>query len=589
MHSGLMMPQIPASIIFLTTGVICALIAVLVEMKARAAPDLFPRLWAMFALCVSVAGFSYYYLWYGGAEHQSARSTLYLPYSAALSFLWLGARDLRGKRLHFTIAMLPPLTISVSRHLGAQLDQPELIIAVFQATTLVFLALTAREIRLAQIEQALRSGRELLAVMAIVALVPAWRLYELATGIDGHAGAVIALGGTVLGITVPMTGLHFLSERQTARHVMARHDQLLSWQQQMQALMKGLPLVASLRRVTPDGSEAVLFRTGDLTAVTGVPEKEFAVSDVPMPFSLESPDFHRAFNRELLASGRASYDWRLQSGDGSVRWMKTHCAVIERDPDGIAHVVGYTVDNTAARAAEAKVVTAARLASLGEMAIGLAHELRQPLTVMALAAENIQRIAAKSDVKGIDVRASRIVENSHRASAIIDNLRSFAIAEKAGADLHAVPLDDALTGTLTLIGGALREASVEVVFDLGDPAPVVIGDEVALQQIFFNLLSNARHALMDLPEDRLRRIAIQARPAEHGLVRITVSDTGDGIPPEIIGRVFEPFVTTKGPDRGTGLGLPITLGLIKNLGGTISVRNAKEGAVFEIHLRAEAV
>ena len=581
-----MFVEIPTGMVFLSSGILCLFMAFLMEIKGRQHDALFMRLWAMFAICLAIAGFAYFYTKYVGWP--ITRLVLFLPYSAALSFLWLGARDLRGGSVNLSLAVLPPLLIMLSDAGSRIYEQPAILVVVFHVLLLAMLGMSALEIRRAQTEQGLRSGWELLVLFGLVALLPAWRLYETAIGVDGHLAALAALAATVLGVAVPMAGLHFARERESTRQAVSRHDKLFAWRQQVEQLLNGLPLITSLFRIVPGGQDSPIFRTGDIEAVTGLTSKDFDPSGSLLAHSLEGSEFHRAFHAELLANGRGSVDWRLRAGDGSVRWMQTHCRVIERHDDGSGDVVGYTVDNTAKRSAEAKLVTSARLSSLGEMAVGLAHELRQPLTVIALGAERIRRMTATSGQEEIGVRAAKIVEHTIRASDIIENLRRFAVSEPSERNLVRVPVQDVVKDTLSLIGGALRDATIELVLDLGDPPSAVLGDHVALQQVLYNLFSNARHALMDLPEGRPRRITVSARPAEDGFVRLSVADTAGGIPAAILDRVFEPFLTTKGPDRGTGLGLSIAMGLVTDMGGRISVRNAAAGAVFDIHLRAAA-
>jgi C4-dicarboxylate-specific signal transduction histidine kinase len=110
-----------------------------------------------------------------------------------------------------------------------------------------------------------------------------------------------------------------------------------------------------------------------------------------------------------------------------------------------------------------------------------------------------------------------------------------------------------------------------------------------IEQALLNLLINARDAMAQLPSAIPRRIRIVAEQAPGGCVAPHVSDTGGGIPPAVLGRIFEPFVTTKGPESGTGLGLSISHGLIQAMGGAIEAHKGAEGAVFTITLPAAAL
>jgi signal transduction histidine kinase len=123
----------------------------------------------------------------------------------------------------------------------------------------------------------------------------------------------------------------------------------------------------------------------------------------------------------------------------------------------------------------------------------------------------------------------------------------------------------------------------EMATGLAPEARAVLGHPVALEQVLTNLLVNARDALALAPQGVARTITLTSEAGD-GLVRLGVADTGGGIAPEVAARVFEPFVTTKGPDTGTGLGLSISYGLVTAMGGRIAVVNAGAGAVFTITL-----
>jgi C4-dicarboxylate-specific signal transduction histidine kinase len=250
--------------------------------------------------------------------------------------------------------------------------------------------------------------------------------------------------------------------------------------------------------------------------------------------------------------------------------------------------VATVTDVTAERAAEARAAAAARLTSLGEMAAGLAHELKQPLTAIALAAENGRRAVERGDPAAALTRLGRIADQAARGGALIDHLRRFARGGESADAQSTAELPAAVAGVLTLIGGALREASIDVAVTLPPGLPAVRGDRMALEQVLLNLLANARDALAPMREGREARIALAACAAPEGRVVLEVSDNAGGIPEAVMARLFQPFVTTKGPDRGTGLGLSICHGLVNSMGGTIEAENGKEGARFRITLRAAA-
>jgi PAS domain S-box-containing protein len=288
----------------------------------------------------------------------------------------------------------------------------------------------------------------------------------------------------------------------------------------------------------------------------------------------------------LLRLEQVTNEYRLRDKSGNWIWISdTQRPAPRAEPDGSVRVVGYATDITAAKERSARLQQTARLAVLGEMAAGMAHEVRQPLAAISFAAQNAEMALERGDFASLATRLGRIVRQTERASGIIEHLRLFG----RGADSADIPvpvsLEHVVDGTLSLIGETLRLDCVEVVRAPDGPLPTVMGHQMPLEQVLVNLLLNARDALMAnrAPADRSIRIAAVANAMS---VRFMVSDNAGGIPPDVMRVVFQPFVTTKLADKGTGLGLSICHGIITNMGGQIRVHNDDEGAVFTIILPA---
>lgn len=355
---------------------------------------------------------------------------------------------------------------------------------------------------------------------------------------------------------------------------------------EIERLHAGLPAILFLRVVAPDGSSRLLYRGGDLEAVSGWPASCFAVHD--NFFDLAHPEDRAAVTRMLLAAREqpTRCEWRIRQPQGGWRWLHTHMRPLSRRPDGSHEVAGYTVDVTAQRDAEARALAAARLASLGELSANLAHELKQPIQAISLAAEVAQIGARQLGSAVIEARLERIIEQAARTGALIEHLRRFARGTEDHAATADVPLEKVVEGTLELTRAALRDAEIAVETDLGDPAPIVRGHALLLEQVLSNLLLNARDALAGRPAGLPRLVRIAAERDGAGQVRLSLADNGGGIAPEVMARLFEPFVTTKDRETGTGLGLSICHGLVTSMGGSIAARNAEQGAVFTITLMA---
>ncbi|WP_203071142.1 ATP-binding protein [Falsiroseomonas ponticola] len=380
-------------------------------------------------------------------------------------------------------------------------------------------------------------------------------------------------GGEVVGYSRDVT-----VEREATAQVEAARREL-------DRTLEGAPIVVFRVTIAPNGRGTKTYVSRSIERMTGWPYDQ-----VNAPGGLRAifdpPQAGYTGDRSLFAGADEwSKDLRLRCADGRLLQVKVTLTVIARLPDGSADAVGYIADVTAERAADARAIAAARLASLGEMSAGLAHELKQPLQAIALAANNARTAMRRDRVDVAEQRLDRIAGYTQRAAALIEHLRRFA----RGVDEHAppqpVPLGDAVEGAMALAGGVLREAGIEIRCALGDPAPIVLGHLVALEQVLANLLANAGDVLAARPPEAPRWIAITATPAEDGFTALRVADSGGGLPDLVLARMFEPFVTTKGPDRGTGLGLSICHGLVVAMGGRIAAENGPDGAIFTIHLR----
>jgi two-component system sensor histidine kinase HydH len=223
------------------------------------------------------------------------------------------------------------------------------------------------------------------------------------------------------------------------------------------------------------------------------------------------------------------------------------------------------------------VVRSERLAAVGELAAGIAHELRNPLTSVKLLIQAVQRnqVAASADEKRLQVVEQEIV----RMETTIRELLDFARPPKLRRVCHDVR--ETLRRALTLAAASAQQAKVVVEEDLGDAPALVDADPAQLDQVFVNLLLNAIEAMADggtlhVTVDR------QGRQSE-GLLRIVFRDTGSGIPDEVMSRLFEPFVTSK--ERGTGLGLAISRRIMQEHGGRLTASNAPPGgATFVVEV-----
>jgi two-component system NtrC family sensor kinase len=218
-----------------------------------------------------------------------------------------------------------------------------------------------------------------------------------------------------------------------------------------------------------------------------------------------------------------------------------------------------------------------KLTSLGLLAAGVAHEVNTPLAVIS----NYIQMLAKQMPEG-DPRQGiieKIVKQTFRASEIVNNLLNFSrtsATEVADLDVNRV-----VEETLSLVAHPLKTSQIQVVKQLGSTLPAVRGSANKLQQVFLNLFLNARDAM---PGGGMLEVRTTAH---NGSVEVEVVDTGAGIPREHIHRIFDPFFTTKASGRGTGLGLSVSYGIIKEHAGKIDVRSTPgKGTSFHVEFPA---
>jgi C4-dicarboxylate-specific signal transduction histidine kinase len=262
---------------------------------------------------------------------------------------------------------------------------------------------------------------------------------------------------------------------------------------------------------------------------------------------------------------------------------------LEQSRKAMIHIMGDLRETTAEmqrreaelREKQEQLVQAAKLATLGELTTGVAHELNNPLNNIGLFVGNVVDLVELGigDRDRIVRELRNAMQQVRKATEIISHLRTFGRA--APVSRERVPVVQVVERALSLMREQLRLREIAVHLDGGAADPVVIGNAIQLEQVFLNLLTNARDAVADAPRKEIR-IACRVGP---GTVDLVFSDTGHGIRPGLEQRIFDPFFTTKEVGKGTGLGLSITYGIIKDHGGVISVASPPgEGASFLVQL-----
>jgi histidine kinase len=239
-----------------------------------------------------------------------------------------------------------------------------------------------------------------------------------------------------------------------------------------------------------------------------------------------------------------------------------------------------------------QLIQASKMATLGEMATGIAHELNQPLSVIKTASSfmlNWLRRGEKLNDEVLRTMLDEIDGHVDRATGIINHIRQFGRKSAGARELLSV--NRVLQQALDIFSQQLKLRDIEVVTELAADLPPILADPNRLEQVFINLLINARDAVEEKRErlphgERPHRITLTTR-LQKRMVRIEMTDTGVGVPEALIDKIFEPFFTTKPVGKGTGLGLSISYGIVQDFQGSLRVESQENhGSTFIIQFPA---
>ena len=321
----------------------------------------------------------------------------------------------------------------------------------------------------------------------------------------------------------------------------------------------------------------------------GVPDDAFVLQPgAPAPGAGDAP-WPWTFRKRLAAPSQP-FDVVLARGFGArdLPWDAMLAALA-----GVTLVVGVAAavrqQQTARRRAEdlLRLGQVARLNTLGELAAGIAHELNQPLTAVLASAQAARRLRADgaemeaADAALLDRALDQTVAQARRASEVLQRLRRSVERPDAGQVAQPVALDAVVADTLHLLAPEAARADVVPQVRTGAAPVVVRGDAVALQQIVHNLVMNALQALAQVPAGERRLVLTLDADGPTG--RLQVADSGPGIAPEALPRLFEPFYTTR--PGGLGLGLSLCEGLAQGMGGALAAApHSLRGACFTLRL-----
>jgi len=335
-----------------------------------------------------------------------------------------------------------------------------------------------------------------------------------------------------------------------------------------------------------DAQENVRAMNTRFAQVAGLPAEESATLRTleSLIGRLESqaaqPELFAARWRELARGIEGGVREELQMTRPSPRILERAARpVLDAAGRPLGRVEVYR-DLTAQRIFQSKLLQTEKLAALGQMVSGIAHELSNPLTSILGYA---QRLVARQDGSGRTQEARQILQEAERASAILRQL--LLNARETLPERRSISLNHVVLQTMDLQNFGLAAEKIAVELDLDRDLPAIHGDAGHLQQVLMNLVGNARQAIEQ--QGRGGIIRVRTKNLGQQRVHLEVEDNGPGIPQAILSRIFDPFFTTKPAGVGTGLGLAVVLSVVREHGGRVHVfRSPEGGAVFQVELPA---
>ncbi len=311
---------------------------------------------------------------------------------------------------------------------------------------------------------------------------------------------------------------------------------------------------------------------------------------------------HRSFLDLFLDEEKDHYAFKIMTSAyiNQVKHVdkdgKTLFAAIRISPSeylGQKVLLVTTSDITKRLEVEQQLIHAGKMATLGEMATGMAHELNQPLSVIKTASSFCLKKINRNEIieeKDLYTMLEKIDRNVNRSANIITHMRQFA--RKSDVVLAEVQINDVLKRAFDIFSQQLKVRGIDVVWDIDQNLPAIMADPSRLEQVFINLLLNARDAIEEKwwspePAMGMKKITLKTTLEEKAVI-LEVKDTGIGVSEDVADKIFEPFFTTKEVGKGTGLGLSISYGIIKDCHGDIKVAMNEQGETcFRINFPAK--
>ena len=346
-------------------------------------------------------------------------------------------------------------------------------------------------------------------------------------------------------------------------------DEVASADKQLRSAIAGYHTLLSslpLGVMEIDEDYELLFRNEAMFAVTGD--------------SAEASYRLRQRAEELFESGQTLEEYTLHLDDQPPRHLLLAVTIRKNNAGRKSGFWLLTTDLTHQKETDAQLLQTAKLATLGEMSTGMAHELNQPLNIIKLALNNLSNSVSKGRATedSIMERLSRMDSAVDRAATIIDHMRAFG--RVAAEDFAPFSISSAVHSACDLVREPMTAKGVILANEI-DASIWVVGNSIQFEQVLINMINNARDAILATSSSGVITLR---QSCEQECITVTIEDTGGGIPLDVLPHVFEPFYTTKPVGKGTGLGGSISYGIIQDMQGNIWAENTQRGARISIQL-----
>lgn len=359
----------------------------------------------------------------------------------------------------------------------------------------------------------------------------------------------------------------------------------------LRLLADNMPGALFRRVLTPDGRNILQYISSGAQQLFGVPS-ESVIQDFDAFLSRVHPEDRDAYLQTIRNSARTltpvNTEFRMVTDGGNIKWLRS-VSNPRATESGYVIWEGIVLDITRERQLNEQLMHASKLATLGGIVSGIAHEISQPLSILGMISETLAMDIEDGSIalEQLPSKFEIISEQKRRISEIIEHLLVFG--RRSPGETVVFRAEDAVRAAVEMVQPDIRADGIELVLERPRNVPQVWGLSVQLEQVVLNLIHNARDALREMdakhpgefqPEIRVE-IRVHRSP---GTVDILVSDNGAGVPPELMDKIFDPFFTTKPVGEGTGLGLSISRQIVESWGGSITAENAAGGSVFKVSL-----